>query len=82
MELEIATVSVMTAVVVVTAGILFIVETVLREDDAVGRTWSIASSRVLSRSAASLAGSALPNMKSCHSISPSRSALANTASSG
>ena len=42
MELEIATVSVMTAVVVVTAGILFIVETVLREDDAVGRTWSIA----------------------------------------
>ena len=41
-ELDIATVSVMTAVVVITAGILFIVETALREDDAVGRIWSIA----------------------------------------
>lgn len=42
MELDIATVSVMTAIVVITAGILFIVETTLREDDAVGRIWSIA----------------------------------------
>lgn len=41
MDLDMVTVSVMTAVVVVTAGVAFIVETVLREDDAAGRIWSI-----------------------------------------
>lgn len=41
-DLDVATVSVMTAVVVITAGIVFIVETLIRVDDAVGRIWSIA----------------------------------------
>src|SRR5690606_32028801 len=41
MGLDIATVSAMTAVVVITAGIVFILETVFREDDSVSRIWSL-----------------------------------------
>ncbi|MFD5215178.1 hypothetical protein [Microbacterium sp. NPDC058345] len=41
MELDLTTVSAMTALVVIVAGVMFILETMLREDDRVGRAWSV-----------------------------------------
>ncbi|WP_426182396.1 hypothetical protein [Microbacterium sp. TWP3-1-2b2] len=41
MEMDILSVSAMTAVVVIVAGVVFILETLFREDDIVSRLWSI-----------------------------------------